>query len=260
MSDSVQDAQGNRQYHARWLVPIASLLAVLAAWEGLALALEVSRFVLPRPSALFAALAQHAPYLGANALVTLRSIVIGFALGLGFGIVVGLLIGLVPVLERSLFYVIVFLQTMPKVAIAPLLVVWLGHGLASKVVLVAIVTFVPILIDTIAGIRYVDQRILLVSRSMGASFMQTLVFVRLPAALPHVLAGIKTSLIIAVTVGIVVEYVAANDGLGYVAMIAMGNDDLPLVFAAIVVVAGIGFVLSGAAALFERWITPWRRP
>ncbi|MDR3439388.1 ABC transporter permease [Telmatospirillum sp.] len=193
-----------------------------------------------------------------SSLITLQAIGVGFGVGAVAAIPLGFSIGLSPALERSLYYVIVLLNTLPKVALAPLLVVWFGHGLVSKVVLIAIGAFVPVLVDSIAGFKYLDRRLLYVSRSAGASLFQTFLFIRLPAALPHIVSGLKTSLIIAVTVAIVVEYVAATDGLGFVAMRAVTNDDLPLVFATITVGTLIGFGVNAVMSVVEWLLLPWK--
>ncbi|PSM16801.1 ABC transporter permease [Nitratireductor sp. StC3] len=247
---------------ARWRVcaePLIAVAVVIVFWEIAVRAFSVSRFVLPAPSELARSIFSNASYLASASLVTLEAILLGFAVGSLLGFAFGVAIGLSRFLDRSLYHVIVFLQTMPKVAIAPLLIVWMGHGLGSKIVLISLVSFVPVLINTIAGIRHLDPRLLYITRSMGGTFLQTLALVRVPASLEQLLSGLKTSLIIAVTVAVVVEFVSANDGLGYVAMIAMGNDDLNLVFAAIVVVAAMGLVLTAAITLIEHRMTKYKR-
>lgn len=247
---------------ATWRTYAEPLIAVAAAvlvWEFAVRVFDVSRFILPPPSDLVVSMSAHAAYLTSAAFVTLNAILLGYAIGSALGFVFGVAIGLSRFLERSLYHVFVFLQTMPKVAIAPLLIVWMGHGMASKLVLIALVSFIPVLISTIAGIKHLDPRLLYITRSMGGSFLQTLRLIRIPAASVQLLSGLKTSLIIAVTVAVVVEFVSANDGLGYVAMIAMGNDELDLVFAAIIVVAAMGLLLTAAMTWVEYRMTRWRR-
>jgi NitT/TauT family transport system permease protein len=241
------------------LTPLMSVVGALLVWEFLARLLPSSQRILPAPSAFLASLIDNAAYLGGHSLITLQAIAVGFAVGVALAIPLGFVIGLSPVLERSLYYAIVLINTLPKVALAPLLVVWFGHGLASKVVLIAIGAFVPVLVDSIAGFKYLDQRLLYVSKSAGASFLQTLGFIRIPAALPHIVAGLRTSLIIAVTVAIVVEYVAATDGLGFAAMRGVTNDDVPLVFAAITVGTVIGFIVNAIMDAVEWLALPWKR-
>ena len=162
-------------------------------------------------------------------------------------------------LEKALYPLIVFIQTTPQIAIAPLLIVWFGYGALPKVMLAAMLTFFPVLVDSSTGFKSIDPRIFYVTRSMGASRWQTFRRVQLPAALPLIVSGCKISLLISVTVVIVVEFLSSNEGLGYVAVRALSNQDLSLMFAAIFTAIGIGLAFSYLVDLGEWLLMPWVR-
>lgn len=231
---------------------------MLALWEIALRLSSIPSYIVPTPIAFLVTLIENWPAISIHAAATLEVIFVGFFIGSVIAVPLGLAIGLFSALERSLYYVIVILNTMPKVALAPLLTVWFGHGLTSKVVLVAIGAFIPVLVDSITGFKYLDKRITYLTKSAGANALQTFFYVRLPIALPHILTGLKTSLIIAIVIAIVVEYVSATEGLGYAAMRAVLNDDVRLVFAIVTVGTAIGFASTFIMGAIERLLLPWK--
>lgn len=241
------------------IAPFASILGLLVIWEIAVIATGVPPWILPKPTVFLGVLVDNAPMLATQAWATIQATLIGFLVGSAIAVPLGLAIGLFVSLERSLYYVVVLLNTLPKVALAPLLVVYFGYGLTSKVILIAIGAFVPVLVDSIAGFKFIDKRLLFITRSAGASRIQTLAYLRFPEALPHIISGLKTSLIIAIVIAIVVEYVASTSGLGYVATRAVMNDDIPLVFAVVTVGAAIGFAATFLMEVVERLLLPWKR-
>lgn len=240
-----------------FLLPAALLAVLLGTWEGLFWYYSVPDYLLPTPSTFLPRLMTDSGRLGLEASRSLFAVLIGFAAGTAMAIPVGLLIALYPSLERNLYHLIVFIKTMPKVAIAPLLIIWLGYGTAPKAVLVAVVTFLPVLVDSIAGFKIADERVFYVTRSIGANPWQTFRYVRMPAAMPHIFSGMKTSMAMSVAVVVVVEFLSSTDGLGYVAMRATDQHDLPLMFAAIAVAAAMGLALSMTLASLESVVMPW---
>ncbi len=154
---------------------------------------------------------------------------------------------------------IMLLQLVPKIAVAPLFLVWLGFGLESKVLLTVLMTFFPLLLASISGFQILDTRLLYLTQSMGASAWQTFRYLRVPAALPVIFSGIKTSATIAATAAIVAEFVGANKGLGYVLLRGTSTMDIELTFAVLVVLTIIGIVINYAVEFSEWAMTPWQR-
>ena len=179
-----------------------------------------------------------------HSLVTLQEIIMGFGLSVVTAIPAGLLIALSPTAKRMLYPFLMFIQLVPKIAIAPLFVVWVGFGMTSKVLLTLLLTFFPLLLASIAGFQILDQRLLYLTRSLGATFWQTFRYLRFPAALPVIFGGLKTSATIAATAAIVAEFVGANKGLGYILLQATGTLDTTYVFAILFLLTIIGLALN----------------
>jgi len=203
--------------------------------------------------------AEEILYSAENAWVTLREILLGFGWSVVTAIPLGLLIALSPLAKRMLYPLLVFVQLVPKIAIAPLFVVWLGFGLTSKVMLTLLLTFFPLLLASIAGFQILDQRLLYLTRSMGATTWQTFRYLRFPAALPVIFGGLKTSATIAATAAIVAEFVGSNKGLGYVLLQGTANLDTTRVFAVLFLLTVIGLALNSIVEAVEYFMTPWQR-
>ncbi|WP_321342342.1 ABC transporter permease [Breoghania sp.] len=269
-SSAAHSRQTAKQMEKLWkLAPFLSVAALLLFWEfGIGL-IGVPDYIMPRPSTFLATLAHNWALpeaqgsdtldLAGHTWATINIIVIGFFAGVIIAIPTGLAIGLVPELERSLYYLIVILNTMPKVALAPLLTVWAGQGALPNIILVAIASFIPVLVDAIAGFKYIDPRVTYLAKSAGASFFQMFIFIRLPSALPHLVSGLRTSLLISIVTAIVIEYVSATQGLGYAAMRGVLNDDISLVFAVITIGTAIGFAATIIMDVVERLLLPWKQ-
>jgi NitT/TauT family transport system permease protein len=194
-----------------------------------------------------------------NAKVTLTEIVLGFGLTVVGAIPLGLLIALSPLAKQTLYPPIMLLQLVPKIAVAPLFLVWLGFGMESKVLLTVLMTFFPLLLASISGFQILDTRLLYLTQSMGASMWQTFWYLRIPAALPVIFSGIKTSATIAATAAIVAEFVGANQGLGYVLLKGTSTLDIELTFAVLVVLTVIGIAINYIVEFSELLMTPWQR-
>ncbi|MBL8669482.1 MAG: ABC transporter permease [Alphaproteobacteria bacterium] len=234
-------------------------VALVAAWAVAVHVYEVPAYLLPPPQDVLPRIAEDRVSLLNHSLVTIQEIVLGFALSIVSAIPMGLLIALSPLAKRMLYPLLVFIQLVPKIAIAPLFVVWIGFGMGSKVMLTLLLTFFPLLLASIAGFQILDQRLLYLTRSMGATFWQTFRYLRFPAALPVIFGGLKTSATIAATAAIVAEFVGANKGLGYRLMQATNVMDTTQVFAILFLLTVIGLALNGIVELVEHLMTPWRR-
>jgi NitT/TauT family transport system permease protein len=229
----------------------AVLAAALLAWH--LASLSTSPLILPGPASVAAQLVQSRALILTNLWVTLAEIVLGFAAGSLIGIVTGTLVAHSRRLEGVLRPYIATSQAVPKAALAPLFVLWLGFGLGPKVTIAALISFFPLLENTIVGLRRVDPDALRLFASLGASPWQVFVKLRLPHGLPYILTGLKVGIVFATVGAVIAEFVTANRGLGALIMQAQGNFDTRLMFAVIIVLTLMGVVLYEALRLAERW-------
>ena len=239
--------------------PLAWIVAPLLLWEIAVRLFRVPDFILPLPSQVALRIVADRDTLLLQAARSTLLILEGFLLGAVPGLAMGLAIASSRLLEKALYPVIVFVQTTPQIAFAPLLIVWFGYGALPKVLLAGMLTFFPVLVDSSTGFKTIDRRLFHVTRSMGASRWQTFARMQLPSALPLILSGCRISILTAVTVVVVVEFLSSNEGLGYVAVRALSNQDLSLMFAAIFAAIGIGLALSYLVDASELVLMPWER-
>lgn len=241
------------------LLPPLTFVAMVALWWGSVALFKIPAYLLPDPWAVTARIVSDAPMLWTHTQVTLIEIILGFGLTIVTSIPLGLLIALSPLAKQIVYPPIMLMQLVPKIAVAPLFLVWLGFGLESKVLLTILMTFFPLLLASISGFMILDDRLLYLTRSMGASSWDTFRYLRFPAALPIIFSGIKTSATIAATAAIVAEFVGANRGLGYVLLRGTSTMDIELVFAVLVVLTVIGIAINYIVEFCEWAITPWQR-
>ena len=238
------------------LAPVGVVIALLVIWEAGTRAFGVPVFLLPPPSAVVAAMIRHAPLLAAGGWVTTIEIVLGFALSIAVGIPLALMIFLWPPFARAVMPLLVSSQAMPKVAVAPLLLVWFGFGLVPKVLIAFLIAFFPVVINTVVGLAAIEPEKILLARSMGLGAVDTFLKIRLPDALPSIFAGLKISITLAVVGAVVGEFVGGDAGLGYLLMVANGSMDTQLLFAGIVCLTILGVMLYMVVELAERLAVP----
>jgi NitT/TauT family transport system permease protein len=241
------------------LLPPLTFIAMIGVWWGAVVLFKIPAYLLPGPQAVFARLVTDAGLLWTHSQVTLTEIVLGFGITIVTAIPLGLLIALSPLSKQLVYPPIMLMQLVPKIAVAPLFLVWLGFGIESKVLLTVLLTFFPLLIASISGFQILDDRLLYLTRSMGATGWQTFRYLRFPAALPVIFSGLKTSATIAATAAIVAEFVGANKGLGYVLLRGTSTMDIELVFAVLVVLTLIGVAINYLVEFCEWAMTPWQR-
>ena len=241
------------------LLPPLTFVAVVALWAAAVQIFRIPPYLLPGPGGVFSRVVSDASVLWTHSLVTLTEIVFGFGLTLLTAIPLGLVIALSRVAKQVVYPPLMLMQLVPKIAVAPLFLVWLGFGMESKVLLTVLMTFFPLLLASISGFQILDDRLLYLTQSMGATWWQTFRYLRFPAALPVIFSGIKTSATIAATAAIVAEFVGANKGLGYVLLRGTSTMDIELTFAVLVVLTIIGIAINYMVEFSEWAMTPWQR-
>lgn len=252
-------SQSRRQRIQSVLQVFISLLFILGLWEGLVWALDVSHLIMPRPSAIFASMVQmfEAGTIYRHLGLTVYEVLLGFVIATVVGISVGTVIAVSPTLHRLVYPYIVAFQSVPKVAVAPLMVIWFGFGIESKIAMTVVIAFFPILVNTIAGLRSVDQDQIELMRSLVASRWQIFRFVRFPNALPYIFAGLEIGIVLSVIGAIVGEFVGATGGLGYMLTFANARLDTAAVFALLIVLGAIGIILNTTITWIRRKVVFW---
>ena len=240
------------------LLPSMIVFALLlGAWQLAGPALGVREYLLPGPAAVLRAAFGGAVPWHTHLWVTTLEILGGFALAGAAGVVLGIAIASSPVMARGLLPFLVFVNTLPKVAVAPLFLLWLGYGIVPNVLIAALIGFFPVVINTAVGLTQIDDELLDLGRVFGAPTWKVFLTIRLPNALPYVLSALKVTATAAVVGAIVGEFVASQAGLGMVIVNAQTNLNTPVAFAALLWISLIGLVLYGAVGLAARWWAPW---
>ena len=237
--------------------PLLLIAALLLAWEFFISVLGLPAYLIPTPRQVLGQQVENWPKLLTESAYTTTAAVLGFALSAVVGIPIAMLIAYSRTLERYIYPLLVFSQSVPKIAVAPLLVVWFGFGIFPKVLVAFLLGVFPVVVSTVTGFKSVDSDMLDLAKSMRASRLKVFWHVALPHSLPHIFSGLKVSITLAVVGAVVGEFVGSNSGIGYLLQIANGNFDLPLMFAALLVLSTIGVILFAAVDALERWMLPW---
>lgn len=243
--------------HSRWIITLFVGVLVLLVWQLVAVLFDLPTYVLPTPVDAAEALWANRQELWAATLVTTGEVLAGFSIAVVVSIPVAMLLVSFRWFETVVYPFLVLLQTVPKIALAPLFVVWFGFGFLPKVLVTFLICFFPILLDTMTGLRSSNPDMASLVRSMGGGKWSIFRKVQLPAALPHVFAGVKVAITLAVVGAVVGEFVGATQGLGYLLLRANANLDTPVLFAAIAILTVLGLVLYYAVSLVERLVIPW---
>jgi NitT/TauT family transport system permease protein len=234
-------------------------LGLLVIWQVVVKLFDVSNILVPAPTAVVESLIDgfQDGSLVDNSIVTLKEILIGFGLAVGSALLSAVLITQFRTVERVLFPLLILTQTIPKVAMAPLLIVWFGIGISSKVLTVALIAFFPLLINAILGFRSAAHEQVEMLRSFGASRMQVMRHLQIPAALPHIFAGLEVAVILSVTGAVVAEFVGSSQGLGYLIQASNFTLDVARTFAVIVLLSAIGIALHAVVVQLGKWLVFW---
>ncbi|WP_198020099.1 ABC transporter permease [Mesorhizobium sp. LNJC405B00] len=237
-----------------WLITFFWLLMVAAVWSAAVRLLEIPDYILPSPENVVGWISSRPGYFLDATVSTLQVIAVGFSAGVAAAVPMGLALAKMPWLERSLYPFVVFLQTMPLIAITPALVIWFGYGLVPSSILVGFSVFFPVLVNAFAGIRSIPAPLYFVARTMGANFLQTFRYIDWPMTLPHLMSAFRICLALATTTAVVSEFIAANEGLGFAALRGVRNRDPVQVIAVVLIAAVVGVLLNGLSLLLEQRI------
>jgi ABC-type nitrate/sulfonate/bicarbonate transport system permease component len=241
------------------LLPLAAVVTILAIWELLSAGGIVSPLVLPSPTDVAKSLVEDRALYWTNARTTLVEIFLGSVIGVSLGVIFGVMVALKRSIRAALYPLLVASQSLPVLALAPILVLWLGFGIAPKIVIVVQIIFFPVTVATIQGLTSVSHEVLVFGRSLGASASTIFWKVRVPAMLPYLFGGLKIASSYAAVAAVIGEYTGAEHGLGALMLRANSDYNIPVVFGSVVIVTVIGLTLFGLTSLAERKLTPWHR-
>ena len=237
--------------------PLWLVLLLIVLWDLSIRLFKVPPYLIPNPWSVGRQLVVEWPMLLRESLPTLYAALGGFVLSALIGVPIAMWIAYSRLVESFVYPLLVFSQSVPKVAIAPLFVVWFGFGLVPKVIAAFLLGFFPVVVSTVQGFKSVEGDVIDLARSMGANPFKIFLKFRLPHAMSSIFSGLKVSVTLAVVGAVVGEFVGSNSGLGYVLQKANGTFDLPLMFAALVLLSMIGVLLFLVIEGFERWLMPW---
>jgi len=236
---------------------VVSFLILLVGWEAFVRLLSIKLYILPPPSYVLATLWTKWPTIGSAAWQTAQPMLVGYGIAVVVGVALALMFAVSRFIESFVYPQIVFLQIIPKIAIAPLFMIWFGYGLTSKVLIVFLLSFFPVVVSAVQAFRSIDSDIIDLARITGASPMRMFWKVQVPHALPTMFTGFKVAAALAATAAVVAEFVSSDRGLGYLLVDYTNRFDTPGVFAAILVLSIMGLLLYASVETIERISIPW---
>lgn len=249
----------NKSIRQRYGGTLLMVLLLLALWQWIVMNGYIADYLLPSPSQIGQALIKNRQLLWMHSKTTLYEAVVGMSLGVGLGTILAVIMEWVPLLHRGIYPLLIISQTIPTVAIAPMLVLWFGYGILPKVLLVILTTFFPITIGLLKGFHSVDEEVIRLMRSMKASTTQMMHFVKFPTALPYFFTNLRLSASYAVVAAVVAEWLGGQSGLGVYMTLARKSYAFDVMFAIIVVVSLLSLVLLKGVDLLEYLSLPWKQ-
>ncbi|MCP4167322.1 MAG: ABC transporter permease [Chloroflexi bacterium] len=239
------------------LVPFVGIFIFLLIWEILVRWLDVASYLLPRPTEVLVTMIDKYDLLWKHSLVTLYEMLLGYFLAIAVAVPLAIMVTASSTFDRFITPIILFFQTVPKIAIAPLFLIWFGVGPLPKILVAFLISFFPILIDTSVGLRSITPDMIDLARSMGASKMQIFIRFRLPTSMPYLFSGLKVAATLAVVGAVVGEWVGADKGLGYLLLVTNSNLQTALMFGVIVALTIQGLILFYIIQMLENVLIPW---
>ena len=249
-----------RRWAREYALPAGAIAGLVVLLQFACEAARIPVWLLPAPVAIARDTWAWADRIPANFWVTLIEVVGGFAVAVLVGIPIAIAIVYSPILRRITYPVLLVFQSVPKVALAPLFLIWVGYGLRSSILVAAIVAFFPVVVNTATGLESVEPELLQLTRSLQAGTLKVFWKVRLPWALPHIFSGMKVAMSLAVIGAVVGEFVGADRGLGYLILTASSNMNTAIVFGIMIVLSVLGIAVFAAVCLAERLLCPWYLP
>lgn len=257
MNEAKSQSAGARLLNVAWLRPFLFLVFMVLAWDLAIRIFRIPPYQIPAPGDVVKVLWSDWPELLGQALPTAYATMAGFLLSAAFGIPMAMLIAGSRTVESYVYPLLVFSQSIPKVAIAPLFVVWFGFGIFPKIISAFLLGFFPVVVSAVQGFKSVDPDMIDLARAMKGNRFDVFCAVNLPHAMPAIFSGLKVSVTLAVVGAVVGEFVGSNSGIGYVLQRSIGTFDLPTMFAALVILALLGVVLFWVVDRIEHFIIPW---
>ncbi len=239
------------------IMPWAVVIGLFLFWEGAVWVFDVPEFLLPAPSVIFEAMWQWRVPILDNAAQTAMTTVVGFGIAIVFGLVTGILIGSSSLIYNGFYPVLIGFNSIPKVAVVPILVIWFGIGTVPAIITAFLISFFPILVNVATGIATVEPELKDVLRALGASKRDIIVKVGIPRSLPYFFASLKIAITVAFVGSIIAETVASNKGIGHLMIVASSRFEVPLVFAGLLVTAIMGVMMYAVAIIVEKRMTGW---
>jgi NitT/TauT family transport system permease protein len=245
------------RYWIRRTVPIWATILFIAFWQILCIVFRIDSFILPTPTAVLQSLIQHHQPIMMHALQTLFTTLVGFAMAIVFGLLLGLAIGIERAVYDGIYPMMIAFNSIPKVAIVPLLVIWFGIGTVPAIMTAFMISFFPIVVNVATGLATIEPELLDVLRSLGARKHQIVMRIGIPRSMPYFFASLKVAITLAFIGSVVSESIASNVGIGYLMLAASARFDVPLVFAGFVVISIMGVIMYEITAYAERHFTFW---
>jgi NitT/TauT family transport system permease protein len=245
------------RYWIRRTVPIWATILFIVFWEIFCIVFRIDSFILPTPTAVLQSLIQHHQPIMMHALQTLFTTLVGFAMAIVFGLLLGLAIGIERAVYDGIYPMMIAFNSIPKVAIVPLLVIWFGIGTIPAIMTAFLISFFPIVVNVATGLATIEPELLDVLRSLGARKHQIVMRIGIPRSMPYFFASLKVAISLAFIGSVVSESIASNVGIGYLMLAASARFDVPLVFAGFAVISIMGVIMYEITAYAERHFTFW---
>lgn len=239
-------------------IPVATTVVLVLLWALVVRAFHIKEYLVPTPGQVWHSATTDTNILHDAVIATGKEVVVGFLLSVGIGVPLGVALGESRLLQRVVYPSLVVVQIVPKVALGPLMIVWFGLGMTAKVVFIVLLSFFPIVINTMVGVASASTDFRRLAHSIGLGHLALLRKVTLPEALPSIFAGLKIGITLSVIGAVVAEFITSQRGLGFLILTAQGQLNTPLLFSSIFVLTLMGLVFYGVVALAERISVPWR--
>ncbi|MDR1660174.1 MAG: ABC transporter permease [Desulfovibrio sp.] len=239
------------------IYPGLTLVLAFLFWYFLVSVIKIPKYLLPMPGDVLHRISSDFSFLCSHAAITSFEALSGFFISAVFGITLGALLVMSPLLDKALMPWLILSQTFPKIALAPLIVVWFGMGFAPKVGITMVMAFFPVVISSVVGFRSIEAEMLELARSMRATPFQIFCLFRMPLALPSIFSGLKVSVALSIVGAVIAEWVGADKGLGYLLLSANGTLDTEMLFAVLAFLTVMGVIMYYSVELLERFVIPW---